>query len=79
MDGVFIDKCKMSNYTIVPIVNGLSNHDVQLLSLNNSTNVLKCHYYTKRQINRMNIENFMVNLCFETCDEIFTDADIDKK
>jgi hypothetical protein len=68
----------MSNYTIVPIVNGLSDHDTQLLSLNNSTQVSKCHYYTKHQINRMNIENFMLNLSSETWDEVFTDGDIDK-
>jgi hypothetical protein len=32
-DGIFIDKCKISNYSITAIVNGLSDHDVQLLLL----------------------------------------------
>jgi hypothetical protein len=62
IDGFFIAKCKLSNYTIVPVVNGLSDYDAQLLSLNDSTQASNCHYYTKHQVNRMNIENFMFNL-----------------
>jgi hypothetical protein len=78
IDGFFIDKCKISNYTVVPVVNGLSDHDTQLLSLNNSAQASNCHYYTKRQVNRMNIENIMFNLSFETWDEVFADDDVDK-
>jgi hypothetical protein len=78
IDGFFIDKCKISNYTIVPVVNGLSDHDTQLLSLNNSAQASNCHYYTKCQVNRMNIENFMFNPSFETWDEVFTDDDVNK-
>jgi hypothetical protein len=60
-------------------VNDLSDHDAQLLLLNNITiQVPKCYNYFKRQINRMNIENFMFNLSFETWDKIFTDGDVDK-
>jgi hypothetical protein len=42
IDGIFIDKCKISNYSIIPVVNGLSDHDTELLLLNNFTSqVLK--------------------------------------
>jgi hypothetical protein len=44
--GIFIDKYKISYYSIIPVVNGLSDHDAQLLSLNNSiSRVLKGQYY----------------------------------
>jgi hypothetical protein len=80
IDGIFIiDKCKISNYSIIPIVNGLSDHDAQLLLLNNvTTKVSKGQCYTKRQIIRMNIENFRLTLSFETWDEVFTDGNVDK-
>jgi hypothetical protein len=35
IDGIFMDKYKFNNISIIPIVNGLSDHDAQLLSLNN--------------------------------------------
>ncbi|PNF21509.1 hypothetical protein B7P43_G13548 [Cryptotermes secundus] len=78
IDCIFIDKCKISNYSIIPVVNGLSDHDAQLLLLNNFTSqVLKGQYYFKRQINRMNIENFNFKLSYETWDDVFTDGDVD--
>jgi hypothetical protein len=35
IEGIFIDKYKFNNYSIIPVVNGLSDHDAQLLLLNN--------------------------------------------
>jgi hypothetical protein len=79
IDGIFIDKYKFNNNSIFPIVNGLSDHDAQLLLLNNTEiqNSISC-CYTKRQIKSANIENFKFNLSFETCEEIFIDDDVDK-
>jgi hypothetical protein len=34
-DSLFLDKYKVNGYPIIPIVNGLSDHDAQLLILNN--------------------------------------------
>jgi hypothetical protein len=67
------------HFIIIPLVNGLSDHDAQLLLLNN-LEIQKSKYccYTKRQINRANTENFKFNLSFETWDEIFTDGEVDK-
>jgi hypothetical protein len=79
IDGIFIDKGKISNYSIIPIVNGLSDHDAQLLLLNNfATHVSKGQCIFKRQFNRVNIDNFRFILSFETWDEVFTDGDVDK-
>jgi hypothetical protein len=64
--------------SIIPVVNGLSDHDAQLLSLYNSmSRVLKGQYYSKRQINRMSIENFNLKLSYETWDDVFTDGHVD--
>jgi exonuclease III len=35
IDNIFIDKTKNSDYTIEPIINGLSDHDAQVLVLHN--------------------------------------------
>jgi hypothetical protein len=32
---IFIDKYKLNSYSIIPVMNGLSDHDAQLLLLNN--------------------------------------------
>jgi hypothetical protein len=48
-----------------------------MVLLNNFTSqVLKGQYYSKRQINRMNIENFNFKLSYETWDDVFTDGDV---
>jgi hypothetical protein len=38
IDNFFIDKCRNEAYSIYPLSNGLSDHDAQILLLNN----LKC-------------------------------------
>jgi hypothetical protein len=79
IDGIFIDKYKFKNYIIMPVANGLSDHDAQFLVLNN----LKVHNskscrYNKRQINKTSIENFKLSLSYETWEEIFIEEDADK-
>ena len=34
IDNIFLDTCNITNYTIPPLYNGLSDHDAQLLTLN---------------------------------------------
>jgi Notch-like protein len=69
---------KFNNYSIIPVVNGLSD-DSQLLLLNNikiqNSNLCRP---IKRQINKANIENFKLNLSYETWEEIFIDDEVDK-
>jgi exonuclease III len=65
IDGIFIDKYKFNNYSIIPVVNGLSDHYAQLSLLNNlEIQNSKFCCYTKRHIKRVNIENFKLNLSF---------------
>jgi hypothetical protein len=37
IDNIFIDKVKYENYSIHPLVNGLSDHDTQIITINNIT------------------------------------------
>jgi len=37
IDNTFIGKVKYENYSIHPLVNGLSDHDAQLITINNIT------------------------------------------
>jgi len=34
IDNIFIDKVKCENYSIGPLVNGLSDHDAQIIKIN---------------------------------------------
>jgi hypothetical protein len=63
VDGIFIDKVKFDNYSISPVINGLSDHNAQLIRLNNiKTQSLNSCHFLKRQINTVNIESFKFNL-----------------
>jgi hypothetical protein len=57
----------IDSISIIPVVKGFSDHDVQLLSLNNS----KSCSHTKRQINNASIDNFRLKLSYETWKELF--------
>ena len=35
IDNIFINTSKLDDYVILPIVNGLSDHDAQLITINN--------------------------------------------
>ena len=37
IDNMFLDKSQFENYTVIPITNGLSDHDAQLLKINTKT------------------------------------------
>jgi hypothetical protein len=63
IDGMFIDKYKFKNYSIIPMPNGLSDHEAQLLTLNNlKIKNTKSYSYTKRQINKASVENFKLKV-----------------
>ena len=52
IDNIFLDNSKISNYTVLPFLNGLSNHDTQLLILKDLNLQLQDHYtYTTTDIN----------------------------
>ena len=62
-----MEKAKNSDYTIVPINNGLSDHDAQELILHNIKIIDKKTQFTvKRLINNTTIAQFKSNLSYES-------------
>jgi hypothetical protein len=82
IDHIFIDTYKFFNYTASPLHNRLSDHDAQLLKINNVNLQLQNHHIrTIRNINNYLTEEFKTRLSYESWDSIFdyngnTDVDI---
>jgi len=69
---IFINTSKFDDYAISPIINGFSDHDAQLITINNIH--LKVWVNTLRFIRKFNkqgIFEFGIKLSFETWDNVF--------
>jgi len=77
IDNMFIDKVKYENYSLHPLVNGLSNHDAYIITINNIT-VDKRISKTQsiRNFNKLSISQFAVNLTYENWDNVFIGEDV---
>jgi hypothetical protein len=72
IDNIFIDTYKFTNYTVHPLHNGLSDHDAQLLKINEiNLRQQNQHPGTTRNINKSSIEDFKIRLSYESCNNIF--------
>jgi len=59
IDSVFVDTSTIGKYNLYPAINGLSDHDAQLLIINKVQKQEKeCHTYIKRKINKHTIADF---------------------
>jgi hypothetical protein len=74
IDNIFIDITRNGNYAICPLVNGLSDHDAQIMKLNN-INVIRQSSETKtlRNFNKYSITEFQIKLSY---DNIFGENDV---
>jgi hypothetical protein len=78
-DNVFIDISTIGNYELYPLINGLSNHDAQMLILNKGQKKEKeCYTYTKRKINKYIIADFQLNLSYEMWEQVFDENDVNE-
>jgi exonuclease III len=67
IDNIFIDTYKMGNYSIFPIINGLSDHDAQLIILHSyNLRPPSKKYMLMRKINDHTINDFLTKLSYET-------------
>jgi hypothetical protein len=74
IDNITTDEA--TNYTISQISNGLSDHDAQLLTLNNFlTSKPVLNYQYTRTINKFTISQFQLQLSSENWEEIFDESD----
>jgi hypothetical protein len=75
IDNIFIGASW--NYTIKPHINGLSDHDAQIVTIANFfvPNVSKDSHYIRR-INKDSITEFQLKLSWERWDEVFIKSDV---
>jgi len=78
IDNIFINKLTNINYSVYPLINGLSDHDVQVLNLLDIT-VLdeRKELYSYRKINTYSLNEFQTKLSYETWETVFNDNDTD--
>jgi hypothetical protein len=78
IDNIFIDNSKLENYTVEPLINGLSDHEAQLIEINDID--LQCgsqQYQTVRKIDKYTVTDFVTKLSYETWDTVFDSSDTD--
>ena len=75
IDNIFIDAQRTFN--ISPHINGLSDHDAQILTINNFPvpNIKYAPQYT-RIINKINIAELQLQLSWESWNEVFNKKDV---
>ena len=76
-DNIFINVSKFDDYIISPIVNGLSDHDAQLIAINDiNLKILNNTPRFIRNIDKYGIFDFKTSLSLETWDDVFENNDI---
>jgi len=77
IDNIFIDMSRMGNYTISPLINGLSDHDAQFITLHSYISRPPLNNYRLiREINDHMINDFLNQLSCETWDNVFSTDDV---
>ena len=79
IDNIFIDTSKMGDYSVCPIINGLSDHDAQYISLHSfiMRPPLKKYRFI-RKINEHTINDFLIKLGYENWETVFSTEDVNK-
>jgi hypothetical protein len=73
IDNIFLDTNLFPNYTISPLCNGLSDHDAQLLIMNDLNLQPHIHgTHTIRSLNTNSVEEFRTRLSFESWESVFS-------
>jgi hypothetical protein len=78
IDNIFVDFSRKGNYTISPLVNDLSDHDGQLIHRNNiNLQTSSSSVQLIRKFSTSSMNEFVIQLSYETWNDVFTDQDID--
>ena len=72
----FIYNSYLNKFDIILLINGISDHDAQLLTIQflQEHNKDRCTYF-KRNINQHTIADFLLKLSYETWDSVFEGND----
>jgi hypothetical protein len=77
VDNIFIDIDRKNNYSLCPIINGLSDHDVQLITLNTiSLKPLTKQIMEIKKFDENSINDFLNKLSYETWDITFSSENV---
>jgi hypothetical protein len=76
----FLDRNGDKNFLVYPVINGLSDHDGQILTLNNLQVIKQIrHKYTYREINKEIITKFQISLRNENWEEVYDHENVNSK
>ena len=77
IDNIFIDVSQFESYTVNSIINGVSDHDAQLLIINTDYSLAPTHTLkTITKINTYTMSDFIDKLNYESWDIIFNNEDV---
>jgi hypothetical protein len=77
IDNIFINVHQYVGFETIPLSNGLSDHEGQLLILNVSSKVIKeKHNYYYRGINNESLYDFQMKLSYESWELVFNTCDL---
>jgi hypothetical protein len=76
IDNIFIDCYRYGNYTISTHINGLSDHDAQILYMSNiSVHNHNSNRHFVRVFDKASSKEFLTQLSYEIWDNVFVDQD----
>ena len=76
IDNIYID-INCCNFTVYPLINGLSDHDAQVIKLSNLFNINpKNHYTFTRRIDSNSTWTFIDLLSYENWEEVFLEDNV---
>jgi hypothetical protein len=77
IDNFFIDISQYESFMAIPIINGISDHDAQLLIITTGHPHVPIHNFKMtRNINKYTVSDFIANLSYESWDSIFNSKDV---
>jgi hypothetical protein len=76
IDNIYINTYQ-SEFSVYPLINGLSDHDAQVITLNNIfTSVPNQVFFYTRNINNHSISQFVYMLSYENWEDVFCEANV---
>jgi len=77
---IFIDVSQFEGYTIAPVINGISDHDAQLLTISTDyTYVPTQRSKSVRKINKRTVSDFIDKLSCKSWVSIFNSEDVNAR
>jgi hypothetical protein len=77
IDNIFINTLKFNDFSLFPIINGLSDHDAQEIIIHNIFEQNCDNYFCfNRSIDKSSIIDFNTKLSYEVLEDIFAENDV---